>query len=1033
MKVRALFFPLASLVLTGLPALLPGQEAAPSSKVNPTHLKEEMRMPWSRSNERFIRRWLVLGDIPSDALPTSLKEGAPLPVLKGFETDWLIEHGGEASIKPVEKMTHKYSKGPALPWRAVTAWGDETGLSDGVGLNRDLIAYAFTTVVRPEAGKALLCLGSDGSIRVWFNGSLLLDRRTNRPHTFDEEQIEVEMKSGENTLLIKSEQNVGPWTISARVLESGSIPPKIQEISPSLRDSASESLVVKTDASGTFADRGKVTVQVIGAGGKYYAEKTERRGEILRFDPSGWPDGAYEVRCITPRLNGLLYATHLPWYRGDAMVAARALIAAGSQAETGTLIGAATKMLADLVVDRLGGDITKVAGNPWWAIHSPLMEFEEMQLEANGAPAMVRPYGFVRLAYADDLDGSTQFCRAYLPGGYDPAKKWPLVVRLHGYNPDNPEYVRWWSVDARHLMADVEYAGHQGIIYMEPHGRGNNRYLGLGDQDVTHVIQQAKMTFNIDPDRVYLMGESMGGWGTWNVATRHPDLFAAIAPIYGGADYHSQMPEEALSKLTPLDQFFQEKDSSWAMAESLLNLPILVHHGDVDQSVKVEYSRYGVRLLERWGYNVRYIELPGYGHEELNIFGNVVNWLLQYRRDANPNRVRLRSAELQNAQAYWVKVEQAASPRDFMVVDAEITGLNAIRFDTQNVLAVVLSPVSSMIDPSQPIKVRWNGKPIDATLEKGRLRLQDVNYLAGSQVKSSKVAGPISDIFNTPFAIVIGTSSTDPAMNEICRRKAEAVVAFWKQWQHQSPRVYKDSELSDEEASRYSLLLIGGPNENLAFKQLGGKIPLEIFPDRIKVGPRSFEAADARIQMIYPNPLNRQRYLLTVAATSADGMVFWTPNHVQNAEFDFLIQDGHLPAGNQLASPVDFSVVSGWFDPNWNLQDTLLYSGNAEARAKGIWLRAPRPDRLIPTQVLDSYVGNYEIMPGFIVKIVRKDNLLIAQAGSQPPMELAPASETEFVILEGPVQIVFVKDANGKTASLKGWQNGREFTAKKVD
>lgn len=1033
MKVRAFIFSLATLVWTGLPAHLLGQEAAPQPKITPTHLKEEMRMPWSRSNERFIRRWLVLGDIPLDAIPTGLKEGAPSAVLKGFETDCLIEHGGEASIKPEEKMSHKYSKGPALQWRAVTAWGDETGLSDGVGVKRDLSAYAFSTVVRPEAGKALLSLGSDESIRVWFNGSLVLDRRTNRPHTFDEEQIEVEMKAGDNTLLIKSEQRVGPWTISARVLESGSIPPTIQEISPSLRDSTSESLIVKTDANEVFADRAKVNVQVVGAGGKYYAEKTGRRGETLRFDPSGWPDGAYEVRCITPRLNGLLYATHLPWYKGNAIVAARVLIAAGSQAETGRLKGAATKMLSDLVLDRLGGDLAKVAGNPWWEIHSPLMEFEEMQMEAKGASAIVRPYGFVRLAYTDDIDGSTQFCRAYLPGGYDPAQKWPLVVRLHGYNPDNPEYVRWWSVDDRHLMADAEYAGHQGIIYMEPHGRGNNRYLGLGDQDVTQVIQQAKRTLNIDPDRVYLMGESMGGWGTWNVATRHPDLFAAIAPIYGGADYHSQLPEEALAKLTPLDRFFQEKQSSWAMAESLLNLPILVHHGDVDQSVNVEYSRYGVRLLERWGYNVWYIELPGYGHEELNIFGNVVNWLLQYRRDANPTRVRLRSTELQNAQAYWVKVEQAASPREFMVVDAEIMGLNTIRVDSQNVLALALSPVSRLIDPSKALKIKWNGQPFEGSLEKGQFKLQSSSYTAGSLAKNSKAAGPISDIFNTPFAIVIGTSSTDPAMNEICRRKAEAVVTFWKQWQHQAPRVFKDSELSNDDASRYSLLLIGGPNENSAFKKLGGKIPLEISPDRIKIGSRSFEAADARVQIIYPNPLNRQRYVLTVAATSADGMVFWTPNNAQNAEFDFLIQDGHLPAGNQLASPVDFSVVSGWFDPNWNLQDGLLYPGNAETRAKGIWLRAPKPDRLIPAQVLDSYVGNYEIVPGFIVKIVRKNNLLIVQAGPQPPMELAPASETEFVILEGPVQIVFVKDAAGKTISFKGWQNGQEFTAKKVD
>jgi dipeptidyl aminopeptidase/acylaminoacyl peptidase len=148
------------------------------------------------------------------------------------------------------------------------------------------------------------------------------------------------------------------------------------------------------------------------------------------------------------------------------------------------------------------------------------------------------------------------------------------VVKLHGYNPANPEYVRWWGVDSRHhVLADTEYNGHQGVIYVEPHGRGNTQYLGIGDQDVVRVIQLAKERFHIDEDRVYLTGDSMGGWGTWNVGTRHPDLFAAIAPIFGGVDYHSQFSEEALAKLTPLAGYFQEKQSSWSMAESLLNVP----------------------------------------------------------------------------------------------------------------------------------------------------------------------------------------------------------------------------------------------------------------------------------------------------------------------------------------------------------------------------------------------------------------------------------------------------------------------------
>jgi hypothetical protein len=401
MTTRILRLSLVMLALTGFSLQLAGQPAVPK-------LKEEMRLPWSRGDERFIRHWLVLSD---------------LPLAGGFDKDWLAAQGGETAIHPVEKMAVKLPDGKTLQWRSVVAWGDEVDLSNGPGLKRDLIAYAFATVRRTQAGKAVLSLGSDESVRVWLNGALVLDRRTTRPQTFDEDRIAVDMKAGENTLLVKSEQRIGPQTISARVLEPGTVPARIQEIGPSLRESTPGSLVVTTDVNGDRAALDRVTVQVVGAGGKVLAERIARRGERLGFDPAGWPDGAYEVRCTTHRPSGSLYATHLAWYKGDAVAHARRLLAA-AQADDLTPAGFTIKMLADMVLDRLDTrDLDKVTGNSWWVIHSPLMEFEELQLEAKGVTALARPYGFVRLAYRDEVDGSPQFCPAYLSGGYDPAKK----------------------------------------------------------------------------------------------------------------------------------------------------------------------------------------------------------------------------------------------------------------------------------------------------------------------------------------------------------------------------------------------------------------------------------------------------------------------------------------------------------------------------------------------------------------------------------------------------------------------------------
>lgn len=131
------------------------------------------------------------------------------------------------------------------------------------------------------------------------------------------------------------------------------------------------------------------------------------------------------------------------------------------------------------------------------------MEWEELRL-ANGRGG-VRSRGFLRLAYRDPVDDSPQFCRVYLPTGYTPAKRWPLVVNLHGYNPDNTEYVRWGGMDNRHnSQADT-----LGIIEVEPMGRYNTGYQGIGEKDVMRCVELAKRQLSVDNSRTYLTGGSI--------------------------------------------------------------------------------------------------------------------------------------------------------------------------------------------------------------------------------------------------------------------------------------------------------------------------------------------------------------------------------------------------------------------------------------------------------------------------------------------------------------------------------------------
>ena len=93
----------------------------------------------------------------------------------------------------------------------------------------------------------------------------------------------------------------------------------------------------------------------------------------------------------------------------------------------------------------------------------------------------------------------------------------------------------------------------------------------------------------IDPARIYLTGLSMGGYGSWDLAARMPDRFAAVIPICGGGD--------------------------GATAAKIKDLPIWCFHGDADTAVRVERSRTMIEALRAAGGAPKYSELAGVGHD----------------------------------------------------------------------------------------------------------------------------------------------------------------------------------------------------------------------------------------------------------------------------------------------------------------------------------------------------------------------------------------------------------------------------------
>ena len=968
------FFALAAFCLVSFAILTGGcQPTAPVAQVRAVtpDPKDDLRMPWAPASSGFWRDWLVLGPLPNPPLPKDKVKTAH-PVGAGFDADYL---GGEAAARPSAGQTVKLPDGRTLAWTAYTSDRDTINFAaafEGVSTD-NVAAYAFRAVHRPQAGRALLSIGSDDSVKVYLNGQLVHSNIVGRGIRADDDLVAVDLKAGDNALLVKVESPRGGWGFICRMLSEAQVAGlEAGDLRPRLEEQPDGTLTLQTDTGvgALGAASQTVLVEVVAPAGKVLTQSQARRSESIRLDPSPWPDGPYEIRLTHAGFDGRKTFIHLAGYRGDWVLQARALLEECDKlSPMDTSVRALRlRVLRDFVLERLGGDVrarpttgkaADTAPQAWRKIHGTLMEHRE--LDDRDA---VRPLGFVRLAWIDPIDDSRQFARAYLPPGYAADRKWPLVVNLHGYNPSNPAYVNWWSSAERHNRM----AERHGVIELEPHGRGNTGYSGIGLADVLRSVEMARKTFSVDPQRIYVMGYSMGGGGTWHVGTRCPDLFAAIAPIYGGWDYHTWMEADKFAKLTPWQRFTHEAGGSFALAESLLTTPVFINHGDRDELVKVDHSRYVVRMLQRWGYDVRYWEHPGKGHGGLGCEDEIARFFLARTLRSDPAEVRMRSGSLRDARAHWLRVEQSADPTAFICATARVTAANTVRLDSQNVLEARLSPGAALVDPSKPLRVIWNGEDAGQhDLSAGSVLVRAAGYTPPAMPKTPALCGPLGDATNTPFAIVRGTIARDARMAAFCRLRAEGLRESWRRWQHVEPRYFLDTQISEDQIRRYSLILFGGPDENLVARRLAADIPLRLEPDAITVAGHRYAARNAAVSMIRPHPLNPARYVVINAGNSPDGMFF--TDRLPD-EMDFVIVDDVQTAGSDDIPFEDRAIACGLFDRAWQLDPRYTQTSKADARAKLGRRRAPTllsaasdASRLMLSQLLEtSSAGSFSIM-----------------------------------------------------------------------
>ena len=231
----------------------------------------------------------------------------------------------------------------------------------------------------------------------------------------------------------------------------------------------------------------------------------------------------------------------------------------------------------------------------------------------------------VRVADGAERGGEIEFrYRLLKPRSVESGSRYPVVLFLHGAGErgdDNLKQLKYLPA----WMADPSLRQKHPCFLIAPQCRMDERWVDISWADKKSMPQSPSPSTDlvaavaaldavigteaVDPDRVYLTGLSMGGYGTWDLATRMPERFAAILPICGGGD------EQTAAKIA--------------------KLPIWCFHGDADDVVPVVRSRSMIEAVRTAGGNPKYSEFQRVGHDSWTPAYRdpaVLDWLFAQRR-----------------------------------------------------------------------------------------------------------------------------------------------------------------------------------------------------------------------------------------------------------------------------------------------------------------------------------------------------------------------------------------------------------------
>lgn len=868
-----------------------------------------------------------------------------------------IRVGASTGTRPREKATWQVSVGGGgvldLKTDLKTKGSEATGL-------------AFGVLRVTERLRGWLLLGVDDGVVAYLDGKQVLARDDGRAAHPDDDLIPLDLAPGDHPLLLKLHQRGGAWFLRLRVTDEALAPARgVSLVLPGDIDAnqiAEGLLRLDLDRRPTPAGA-EPSLHINVHGG--WPRQADRAVAVAARSAAGAPlfsirAGAFPLEergpahDMTVRLPPLALAELEggPVQLEARVGAVKKTFAASTSAALGAVLGRASKLrevvakrpefLKDpdatvATLDALSERIEHYAGRGDADLPAQLEEAAALGVFIDTIEKKEDPFlairGARRVAYRSPLDGKPSTFALYVPPGFDPSKRYPLVVALHGMNGKPMNMLRWvfgrddpghdgeW--EDRHPGNFPEY----NAIVVAPMAHFNSFYRYAGEEDVVAVMEWARRMFPIDARRVSITGPSMGGTGTAWVAFRYAERFAAAAPLCG---YHSYFirGDMAGKKLRPWERLQAEERSTTHWALNGLHLPLYIVHGTRD----LPEENSGV-LIDRYK-NLGYPLLDEHPDEGHNVWQPTyeglkgLRWLTAHARPQSPARVAFRSNNLRYDRSDWVRIlrlERSLAWGEVIATRKKTKNPLLVEVKTTGVAALELSEEQGPLAPAtrDAVRLKIDGETLDFPPgEPLRCERQGGKWQRGAPEipglhKRARLAGPLRDVHHEPTLLVYGTS--DPTLARANEEVARWFGAIRGGFEIDYP-VVADTEYEPSMAEGKALVLVGGPQSNAVTKLLDERLPIHVTstPPEVRVGAQRHGGAGLGAAFIYPNPEQPARYVVVIAGTDVAGTLqsMAMPDMLP----DYLVYDRRLaPARGQLVLGRAELVAGGQFDERWQL------------------------------------------------------------------------------------------------------------------